>query len=146
MNLGHHSPTPIPARSSPAATPPRSSATSPRTAPSRPPLAKLSLPLGSLAPPRAKAPNRCPRTGSPAANRHRAHRRPGPPPRTAGSSRRQPLTPFSPPSALSGMWAPRRRRRPRAPAPSPALGRSWAGALARCAWLGQFPPHGPPEA
>jgi hypothetical protein len=59
--------------------PPRSSATSPRTAPSRPLLAKLSPPLGSPAPPRAKAPTRCPRTGSPAANRRRAHRRPGSP-------------------------------------------------------------------
>jgi hypothetical protein len=76
--------------------PPRSSATSPRIAPFQPPLAKLSPPLGSPAPTHAKAPTRCPRTGSPAANRRRAHRRPGPPPRTAGSSRRQPLTPFSP--------------------------------------------------
>jgi hypothetical protein len=59
--------------------PPWSSATSPRTAPSRPLLAKLSPPLGSPAPPRAKAPTHCPRTGSPATNRRRAHRRPGSP-------------------------------------------------------------------
>jgi hypothetical protein len=131
--------------------PPRSSAATPQTAPSRPPLAKLSPPLGSPAPPRAKAPTCCPRTGSPVANRRRAHRRPGPPPQTAGSSHRQPLTPFSPPSALSGVWAPRRRRRPRAPAPSSALGRNWAGALAparslRSAGPVPPPPHGPPEA
>jgi hypothetical protein len=123
--------------------PPWSSATSPRTAPSWPLLAKLSPPLGSPAPPRAKAPTRCPRTGSPATNRRRAHRRPGSP---RGRSvhpaidrwRRPP-----PPSALSVMWAPRRRRHPRAPAPSSALGRNWASALApraRSAWLGQNPP------
>ena len=106
---------------------------------------KLSPPLGSPAPPRAKAPAHCPRTGPPAANRHRAHRRPGPPPRTAGSSRRQPLTPFSPPSALSSVWAPRRRRRPRAPAPSPALGRNWAGALAPARVLRSVGPVPPPR-
>jgi hypothetical protein len=109
--------------------PPWSSATSPRTAPSRPPLAKLSPPLGLPAPPRAKAPTHCPRTGSPVANRRRAHRRPG-------SPRGRPVHPAvdrwrrSPPSTLFGVWAPRRRRPPRAPAPSPALGRNWAGALA----------------
>jgi hypothetical protein len=129
MNAIHHSPTPI-ARpeltdGNLAAKLRRLPADSPLPAP----LAKLSPPLGSPAPPRAKAPAHCPRTGSPVANHHRAHRRPGPPPRTAGSSRRQPLTLFSPPSALSGVWAPRRRRRPRAHAPSPALGRNWAGAL-----------------
>jgi hypothetical protein len=124
--------------------PPRSSATTPRTAPSWPPLAKLSPPLGSPAPPHAKAPTCCPRTGSPAANRRRAHRRPGPPLRTAGSSHRQPLTSFSPPSALSGVWAPQRRRRPRTPAPSPALGHNWAGALAPArsaiGWASSPPP------
>jgi hypothetical protein len=36
----------------------------------------------------------------------------------------------SPPSALSNVWALRRRCHPRVPAPSSALGRSWAGAFA----------------
>jgi hypothetical protein len=111
--------------------------------PPRPPLTKLSPPLGSPAHPHAKAPAHCPRTGPPAANRRRAHRRPGPPPRTAGSSHRQPLTPFSPPSALSGVWAPRRRRRPRAPAPPlpwAATGPAHSRPRTFCARLGQFPP------
>jgi hypothetical protein len=83
---------------------PRSSATSPRTAPSRTPLAKLSPPLGSPDPPHAKATTHCPRTGPPAANHRRAHRRPFFSPRTAGSPHRQPVAPF-PPSALAGEWA-----------------------------------------
>jgi hypothetical protein len=55
-----------------------------------------------------------------------------------------------PPSTLSGVWAPWRRRPPRAPALSPALGRSWAGAPARALRSARPdcppPPHGPPEA
>jgi hypothetical protein len=47
--------------------------------PLRPPLTKLSPPLGPPSPPRAKTPAHCPKTGPPAANRRRAHRRPGPP-------------------------------------------------------------------
>jgi hypothetical protein len=122
--------------------PPWISATSPRSAPSRPPLAKLSPPLSLPAPPNARAPARYPRTGSPAANRRRAHRRPGFPPRTAGSPRRRPLAPFPPP-ALSDVWAPRRRRHPRTPAPSSALGRSWAGAIAPARALRPAGPNSP---
>jgi hypothetical protein len=59
--------------------PPRNSAPSPWAAPSQPSPAKWSLPLESPAPPRAKASAHCPKTGPPAANRRRAHRRPGPP-------------------------------------------------------------------
>jgi hypothetical protein len=72
--LERHSPTPIPARSSPSATPAVELRHLHADSPSWPPLAKLSLPLGSPAPPRAQAPNRCPRIGSPAVNRRRAHR------------------------------------------------------------------------
>jgi hypothetical protein len=128
--------------------PPRSSATSPRKAPSRTPLAKLSPPLGSPNPPRAKATTHCPRTGPPAANRRRAHRRPGFfPCRRPIRPRRQPVAPF-PPSALAGMWAhgdgvlPSRAR---------AITLPWAAAApapsrARCAWLGQNPPPRPTSA
>jgi hypothetical protein len=126
--------------------PPRSSATTPRTAPSRPPLAKLSPPLGSPAPPCAKAPTCCPRTGSPAANRRRAHRRPGHPPRTVGSSHRQPLTPFSP-LPLSLACGPRGDAvvltRPRCLLPWVATGQAHSCSLALCARLGQFPPPRP---
>jgi hypothetical protein len=123
--------------------PPRSSATSSRTAPSRPPLAKLSPPLGSPAPPRAKAPTRCPRTGSLAVNRCRAHRRPG-------SPRRRPVHPTvdrwrRPPLLLSLACGPRGDAvpltRPRRLLPWAATG----PAHSRCAWLGQNPRHGPPE-
>jgi hypothetical protein len=109
--------------------PPRSSATSPRSAPSHPPVAKLSPPLSSLAP-HARAPARCPRTGSPAANRRRAHRRSGSPPRTAGSPR--PVDRWRRfPLPLSLTRGPRRNDvTPRAPAPSSTLCRSWAGAIA----------------
>jgi hypothetical protein len=112
--------------------PPRSSATSPRTAPTRPLLAKSSLPLGSLTSPRAKAPPRGPRTGSPAANRRRAHRRPGffPRGRPVRPCRR-PTAPFPPPLSLTcgprgdavAPVCPRRLPRPWAatgPAPSRA--------------------------
>jgi hypothetical protein len=123
--------------------PPRSSATFPRTAPSQTPLAKLRPPLGSPDPPRAKATTHCPRTGPPAANHRRAHRRPGffPHGRPV-RPRRQPMAPFSP-SALAGVWARGDDVLPSRPRRHPALGRSWAGALAcaRCAWLGQkYPP------
>jgi hypothetical protein len=92
--------------------PPWSSATSPWSAPSQPPLAKLGPPLSSPAPLHARAPARCPRTGSPPANRRRAHRRPvffpaddrfAPP--------RRPLAP-SPPPTLSGAWASRKQHHP----------------------------------
>jgi hypothetical protein len=133
------------AQSSPTATLPRSSATSPRTAPSRSPLAKLSPPLGSPAPPRAKAPTHCPRTGPPAANRRRAHRRLGSLP--AGDRFAPPSTVTSfPPPPLSLACGPTATASSlRAPAPSPALGRSWAGALARARALrltrpDSFPP------
>jgi hypothetical protein len=128
--------------------PPRSSATSPWTAPSRPPLAKLSTPLGLPALPRAKAPNRCPRIGSPAANRRRAHRRPG-------SPRGWPVHPAvsrwrrSPsPSALSGVWAPWRRRppaRPRCLLPWAATGPAHSRPRALRLAGPESPPHDPPE-
>jgi hypothetical protein len=119
--------------------PPRSSATSPRTAPFRPPLAKLSPPLGLPAPNRAKAPTRCPRNGSPVVNHRRAHRRPGPPPRTAGSSCRQPLTSFSP-LPLSLACGPRgdvvALARPCRFLPWAATRPAHSRPRARCAWLG----------
>jgi hypothetical protein len=52
------------------------------------------------------------------------------------------MAPFSP-SALAGVWARGDDVLPSRPRRHPALGRSWAGALAcaRCAWLGQkYPP------
>jgi hypothetical protein len=120
--------------------PPRSSTTTPRIAPSQPPLAKSSLPLGSPAPARAKPPPRGPRTGPPAANCRRAHRRPAFLPCMAGSlvpSTRGAVTP--PPSALADGWArsdavaparrPRRLPRPWAAA-GPALSRAPAPRLA----------------
>jgi hypothetical protein len=103
--------------------PSRSSATSPRTAPSWPPLAKLSLPLGSPAPARANPPPRGPRTGPPAANRRRAHRRPAFLPARPVRPHRQTVAPFPPPplSLTSG---------PRGDAVAPArprhLPRPWA--------------------
>jgi hypothetical protein len=98
------------------------------------PLAKLSPPLGSPAPPCAKAPPRCPRTGPPVANRRRAHRRPGFFPH--GQSvrpRRQPVAPFPPPPPpLSLAYGPHGDAvAPARPRRLLALGRSWAGALAR---------------
>jgi hypothetical protein len=96
VNSGRHSPTPIPARSSPAATP----AVELRHLPADSPLPASSSQIEPAprfaSPPRAKAPTRCPRTGPPTANRRRAHRRPGSPPRTAGSPRRRPWHRFSP--------------------------------------------------
>jgi hypothetical protein len=112
--------------------------------PPRPPLTKLSPPLGSPAPPRAKAPVHCPRTRPPAANRRRAHWRPGPPPRTVGSSHRQPLTPFSPPPLSLACGPAATASSPRAPAPSPALGRNWVGALAPARVLRSVGPVSPP--
>jgi hypothetical protein len=105
----------------------------------------LSPPLGSPAPPRAKAPAHCPRTEPLAANRRRAHRWPGPPRGRPVRPSIKPLTPFSPPSALSSVWAPRRRCLPRAPAPSPALGHNWAGALAPARVLRSVGPVSPPR-
>jgi hypothetical protein len=108
--------------------PPWSSATSPRTAPSQPPLAKSSLSLEPPAPARTRTPPRRLKTGPPAANRRRAHRRPGPPRgRPVHSPPCQPdAVLFSP--SLSGTWGPWRRRRPsRTRAVSPSLlGRRWA--------------------
>jgi hypothetical protein len=99
-NLGHHSPTPIPAQTSPSATIAVELRHLPVVSPLSHPLAKLSPPLSSPAPPHARAPARYPRTGSPAANRRRAHRRSGPPPRMAGSPRRRPFAPFPPSRSL----------------------------------------------
>jgi hypothetical protein len=66
--------------------PPRNSAPSPWAAPSQPSPVELSLPLESPASARAKPPSLGPRTGPPAANRRRAHRRPAfSPARSAGS-------------------------------------------------------------
>jgi hypothetical protein len=115
--------------------------------PPGPPLAKLSPPLGSPDPPRAKATTHCPRTGSPAANHRRAHRRPGfspadgrfDPPSICGA-----VSP--PPSALAGVWArgddviPSRARA--VTRLGPQLGRR-PRARARYAWLARNPP-GPP--
>jgi hypothetical protein len=120
--------------------PPRSSATSPRTAPSQTPLAKLSPPLGLSDPPRAKATTHCPRTGPPAANRRRAHRRPGfspadgrfAPPSTRGAA---PLSLASGPAAMASS--------PRAPTPSPALGLRPRACALRLAGP-EIPPPGPP--
>jgi hypothetical protein len=85
--------------------PPLSPATSPRTVPSWTPPAKLSPPLGSPDPPRAKATTHCPRTGPPAANRRRAHRRPGFFPRGRPVRPRRQLMALFPPFALTGVWA-----------------------------------------
>jgi hypothetical protein len=130
VNSERYSPTPIPRPELTA-----DSTTSPRTAPSRTPLAKLSPPLGLLDPPRAKATTHCPRTGPPAAG---------------FLPREWPVRPAvnpwrrSPPPPLSLACGPTATASsPRAPAPSPALGRSLAGALARarCVWLGQKSPR-----
>ena len=113
------------AQSSPTATPPRSSATSPRAAPSRPPLTKLSPPLGPPSPPRAKTPAHCPRTGPPAANRRRAHRRPVlPRGRPVHPPVNRNAVPSLPPSHWQAGPAQRRHPLPR-PRRSP---RSWAAA------------------
>jgi hypothetical protein len=125
----------------------RSSATSTRTAPSRTPLAKLILPLGSPDPPRAKATTHCPRTGPPAANRCRAHQRPGFSP--ANGRFALPSTCGAVPPLRSrcvwthgdGVLPSRARAVTRL---GPQLGRRPC-ACARCAWLGQkSPPPGPP--
>jgi hypothetical protein len=132
------------AQSSPTATPPRSSATSPRTTPSLPPLAKLSPPLGPLDPHQARATACCPRTDPPAENRRQGHRRlVFLPANGRFAPRRRPLAPSSPP-ALSVTWAPRRRRFPLMPTPSPRLG-PLMGQRPRartrpCTRLGQIPP------
>jgi hypothetical protein len=146
-NLEHHSPAPIP-RPKPTDGDPRHGAPPPPRGqpPSRPPIAKLSPPLGSPAPPRAKAPPRSPRTGPPAANRRRAHQRPGFFPRGRPvRQRRRTVAPF-PPYALADVWARSdgvRSSRAR------AVSSTWAAAgpvpsRARCAWLGQDLPPGPP--
>jgi hypothetical protein len=92
---------PIPARSSPTATPAAELRHLPADSPLLAPSSQIEPALGSPAPPRAKAPTRCLRTGSPAANRRRAHRRSGSPPRTAGSPHRRPLASSPPPLPLS---------------------------------------------
>jgi hypothetical protein len=74
-NLGHRSPTPIPARSSPAATPAAELRHLPTDSPPPGPSSQIEPPLGSPAPPCARAPAHYPRTGSPTANRRRAHQR-----------------------------------------------------------------------
>jgi hypothetical protein len=99
--------------------------------PPRPPLTKSSPPLGSPTPARAKAPTRCQRTGSPAANRRRAHRRPGSLPADGRFAPPSTVAPFSPPPLSLTCGPAATASSPRAPAPSPALGRSWAGTLAR---------------
>jgi hypothetical protein len=136
------------AQSSPTATPPRSSATSPRTTPSLPPLAKLSPPLGPPDHHQARATARCPRTDPPAENRRQGHRRPVLLPANGRfAPRRRPLAPSSPP-ALSVAWAPRRRRFPLTPAPSPRLGpllgQRLAPARAPAPGWARFPLPGPP--
>jgi hypothetical protein len=120
---GHEPEAPLPSPSpSPRAhrrrSPPRNSATSPWAAPSQPPLAELSLLLESPASARAKPPSLGPRTGPPAANHRRAHRQPALLPRSAGSPTPSGRNAASP---LRSRWqvGPQRRRRPRAPAPSP---------------------------
>jgi hypothetical protein len=99
--------------------------------PPRPPLPQSSLPLGSPTLARAKAPTRCQRTGSPAANRRRAHRRPGSLPADGRFAPPSTVAPFSPPPLSLTCGPAATASSPRAPAPSPALGRSWAGTLAR---------------
>ena len=133
------------AQSSPTATPPRSSATSPRAAPSRPPLTKLSPPLGPPSPPRAKTPAHCPRTGPPAANRRRAHRRPvlprgrpvHPPVNRNAVPSLPPLSLASGPCATPSPPLPRPRR---SPARGPPLGRKRLSARARARGGPKFMP------
>jgi hypothetical protein len=113
--------------------------------PPRPPLTKSSLPLGSPTPARAKAPTRCQRTGSPAANRRRAHRRPGFLPADGRFAPPSTVASFSP---LRSHWrvGPRQRRRllarprrhPHWAAAGPARTRAAPG------WA-RFLPPGPPE-
>jgi hypothetical protein len=149
-NLGHHSPTPIHAQTSPSATPAVELRHLPAGSPSRPPLAKLSPPLSSPAPPRARAPARYPRTGSPAANCRRAHRRPGPPPRTAGSPRRRSLAPFPPLRSLCHV-GPAETASPSRPRTvsrlGPQLGQRIRARVRPAPGWARLPPppHGPPE-
>jgi hypothetical protein len=100
------------------------------------PLAKLSPPLGSPAPPHAKAPTRCPRTGSPAAEFSPADGRFTPPSTMA-------LLP-PPPLLLSLACGPREDNVPlvhlRCLPPWAATGPAHSRPRARCAWLGQNPP------
>jgi hypothetical protein len=115
----------------------------PAGSPSRPPLAKSSLPRGSPAPARAKAPPRGPRTGSPVANRRRAHRRPVFFPRGRSvHPRRRPAAPFPPPLSLMsgphGDAAPPARPR-RLPTRGSQLGQR-PRARVPLAWLGRNPP------
>jgi hypothetical protein len=114
--------------------------------PPRPPLTKSGLPLGSPTPAHAKAPTRCQRTGSPAVNRCRAHRRSGSLPVDGQFAPPSTVAPFPPPLRSHWRVGPRQRRRllarPRChphwaaagPAPSRALRLAGPG----------FPP-GPPE-
>jgi hypothetical protein len=123
--------------------PPRSSATSPRTAPLPAPSSQIKPTLGSPAPARAKPPPRGPRTGPPAANRRRAHRRSGFIPRGRPvRPRYRPAAPFPPPLSLTcgprgDAVAPARPRR--LPARGPQLGRRPRARVPR-AWLGRTPP------
>jgi hypothetical protein len=115
--------------------------------PPSPPLAKSSLPLGLPAPARAKPPPCGPRTRPPAANRRRAHRRPGfIPCGRPVRPRRRPAALFPPPLSLTcgprgDAVAPARPRR--LPARGPQLGQCPRARVPR-AWLGRTPP-GPPE-
>jgi hypothetical protein len=69
------------------------------------PSSQIKPALGLIDPPCAKATTHCPRTGPPAVNRRRAHRRPGFfPLGWPVRPRRQPVAPF-PPFALAGVWA-----------------------------------------
>jgi hypothetical protein len=148
VSLEHRSPTPNPRPKLTGGDSRRGAPPPPRGQPPHgPPLAKLSPPLGSPAPPRAKAPTHCPRTGSPAVNRRRAHRRPGSLPRTVVRPtidrwHRSPLP-------LSLACGPRgdavTLTRPRRLPPWAATGSTHSRPRARRAWLGQNPPHGPPD-
>jgi hypothetical protein len=115
----------------------------PTDSPLSAPLAKLSLPLGSPAPARAKPPPRGPRTGPPAANRRRAHRRPGfLPRRRPVRPRRQTVAPSPPPlSLISGpaVMSSLLRARAVSLALGPQLGRRPRARVPR-AWLGRNPP------
>jgi hypothetical protein len=135
MNSERYSPTPIPRPKLTDGDSRRGAPPPPHgQPPPRPPLAKLSPPLGSPDPPHAKATTHCPRTGPPAANRRRAHRRPGFSPEDSRFAPPSARGAVPPPPALSLACGPAATASsPSAPAPSPALGRSWAGALAHAA-------------
>jgi hypothetical protein len=116
--------------------------TSPRTAPSQPPLAELSLPLESPASARAKPPPRGPRTGPPAANRRRAHRRPAFLPHSAGSPTPSGRSAVSPPFALADEWA---RSDAVVPAHPGRLPRPWATSAPARAFAPGWAKNPPPS-